>query len=123
MLLTKTKQREKAQWLTYRNRLSEYERYNALTLGSFIYIGKIKRCPKCKQEGYLKLSSANFQVQHRTRKIKGKTIWRYCTLPTIRTIIKDYDFKFMRKRRAHNPDLKKAAYDKIYHKNHSSKKK
>jgi hypothetical protein len=82
-----------------------------------MYIGKTKKCPICKQKGYLKLSGNNFQVQHQIKSIrisKGnyKVIYKYCTLQTIRNIIRDYERKFTRQFNEHNPNIKKALYDK-----------
>jgi hypothetical protein len=122
MLKSKTTQSQKARWYQYHKTQSKNERDNLNSTNTHFYIGKIKRCPKCHLKGYLKLSGSNFQVQHQIQKItirKGiqKAIYRYCTLPTLREIIKEYDVYLLRKEnhRPHNKtnaDKKKREYDK-----------
>jgi hypothetical protein len=116
-MLPHTTQFKKACWYQYRKRLSQIDRDNYLTFNTHMYIGKIRKCPICKQKGYLKLSGTNFQVQHQIKKItisKGhyKAIYKYCSLPTIRNIIRDFDRKVARQFNEHNPNTKKSLYDK-----------
>jgi len=54
--------------------------------GNF-YIGKVL-CPECGEKGTLSLKSGgSFQVQHYVMKVRGKDVYRYCTLSSLGKLV------------------------------------
>lgn len=115
MLQSQTTQRVKARYYQSAKRLSNYEKHEIQCPETFYYIGK-NQCPKCKEKGYLKIINGCFVIQHRIKKVKRKnkwiTLWRYCYLPSITSLIRTYNRESTRLNNKQNPDIKKREYDK-----------